>query len=70
MRRSADGSKSLGSGRIGRLQRWEWAILKQLEPQGEFSAIIWSVADFMAGRPGDLKAGTDLQKWADSALGC
>jgi hypothetical protein len=47
-----------------------WAILQEMEAQGAYPDVVWSIADAMNGKPLQMTPGETLEEWSQPALGC
>lgn len=48
-----------------------WAILQEMNAQGDYPDVVWEIADYMNGKHNIITlSGRPLEEWAKPALGC
>jgi hypothetical protein len=48
----------------------DWAILKEMQADGDYPDVVWEIADAMNGAPLRMTPGETLETWSQPALGC
>ena len=47
-----------------------WAVLLDMQKDGDYPDVVWEIADGMAGKPIQITKGVSLEDWSKPALGC
>ena len=48
----------------------DWAILKEMNRDGDYPEVLWEIAGAMNGKPVHMTPGVSLEEWSKPALGC
>jgi hypothetical protein len=48
----------------------QWAILNEMQADGDYPKVVWEIADAMNGKPLKITPGQTLEEWSQPALGC